>query len=83
MCSEQNVLVQSRVSVVGSGVEHDAWLRWLRKDGKRPVVEFVQTFLEDLSKQANTAQKVGGWDLAFPNHDHCQLFTESFRFCIF
>ena len=61
-------MVQNHVSVVGSGAEHDAWLRWLRKDGKRPVVEFVQSFLDELSQQANTAQKVGA-------SCECQLLT--------
>ena len=68
-CLSNLLVSQDRISVVGSGAEHDAWLRWLRREGKRPLVEFVQTFLDDLSKQATTAQKVLTSDAAisYPN----------------
>jgi hypothetical protein len=75
------IFEQIRISVVGSGAEHDAWLRWLRYEGKRPVLEYVQGFLDDLSKQANTAQKVDTVSRFLQSSMGCIICTPSQSCC--
>jgi hypothetical protein len=49
-------IMQVQITVHGTGVEIDAFRRWLRKDGAEPVVKHVQQFLDDLNHQARSGQ---------------------------
>ncbi len=48
--------MQVQITVHGTGPELDAFRRWLRKDGADPVIKYVQGFLDDLQKQAQSGQ---------------------------